>query len=272
MEIYPNATDADIYKMFSELKKGDVSKASLLFREVFTNRDLTFSPNVTAGFADISKAALSELLNKSVRSRNVEKILSGELTEEKFYKSYELETPYLLRITSKPEYQGMVRFSELINKSGDIHTYEILDFIPFKSNLITLDKSLLCKADDELMEMFSVVYRSAEAWQEVDGEGDFMQEEEIRKAIEWANVRGIGLNIEHDLDQTITHDQAEVIESYQARSNWKEGELEVRKGDWVAKTKFYNNDLWEFTKENIETYSFEGAGIRELNQSLPKAA
>lgn len=268
---FPGYSDYQLKEAFINLKKEDKAEASLLFRECFCFRDMDFSKEVGPAFSKLAKSILPGILTKSIKTKNVNDILSGKEDTIKVYKKIDLSVPYLLREPNEAFYKGIVRVSELISEEKKVFIYKIRDYISFESNLKLLRKSILVKMDEEKMEMFSTVYKNAESWGELDSDGDFMDSDEIRKAVNFANPRGIGLNIEHDSDDMISRDKAEVIESYQARTGWKEGDLEIRKGDWVCKTKFYDKELWEFTKKNIETYSFEGNGIREESE-LPEVA
>lgn len=250
-------SDKDFMKAFSQVETEDEAKG--FFYELFKNRSLTILPDADARFRRIAAAVLPQILAQTVKIKNAELLFKGEYKEVHIWKECESNIPYLVRKPKKEEPLGIIRLEKRIGNNRKMNVYELKDYISFPK---TFNKSTsLVKFNDEKMQMFSVVYKNHDVWRELDHDAEFMTEEEIRKAVLWVAKNGTPvLNIEHKKDLEVGLTQARVIEFYQARTGWKEGNLEIRKGDLVSTTQFFNEDLWNFTKENFETYSMQGTG------------
>ncbi len=253
--MFKKLTDSKFMQAFEGID--DEKQASAFFVELFKNRNLTILPEVDIRFRTIAASVLPGLLAQTVKIKNAEKLFKGDYQEVHIWKDCESNIPYLVRMPGKEDPIGVLRLEKKTGQNKSMNVYKIKDYISFPK---ILNKSTnLVKFNDEKMQMFSVVYKNHDAWKELDHDEEFMTEEEIRKAVLWCAENGVPtLNIEHKKDMEVGPSHARVIEFYQARTGWKEGDLEIRKGDLVSTTQFFSDSLWKFTKENFETYSMEG--------------
>ena len=250
-------SDKEFMKAFDKVETKDEAKG--FFFELFKNRTLTILPNADVRFRRIASVVLPEILANTVKIKNAELLFKGEYKEVHIWKDCESNIPYLVRKPSEEKPLGIIRLEKKVGNNRKMNVYELKDYISFDLPKTFNKSTNLVKFNDEKMQMFSVVYKNHDVWRELDHDEEFMSEEEIRKAVLWVAENGVPvINIEHKKDLEVSSTQARVIEFYQARTGWKEGNLEVRKGDLVSTTQFFNEGLWNYTKENFETYSMEG--------------
>lgn len=262
MKILKDVSDQTFIDFFKSCDSDDKEVVKVFFREWLSNRPhIQVEKNLDPAFCKLASEVLPDILAITVRSKATLKALKGECNEFNIRgKDISKNSPYLIREPNSDNPAGMVRFSNVEKMDSGEFKVSLLDYIPFDVE----DKpEILCKFNIEKMQMFSVVYRSHDAWGQLDTDGEYTDSEELRKAVIHVAKNGVNLNIQHDSDKGISKDDAQVIEFYQARTSWNDEGLEVRKGDVVATTQFYDTDngrkLWNELKEGeYTTYSMEG--------------
>lgn len=97
---------------------------------------------------------------------------------------------------------------------------------------------------------------------QIDGHGDVYSEEEVEKACENFNVFCRKANLMH-LQET---DEFSIVQSYTAPVEMYIGDTYVKKGTWLAVTKFReDSDLWPLVKSG----DFSGLSIQCLATTEP---
>lgn len=105
-------------------------------------------------------------------------------------------------------------------------------------------------------------------------EGDTYDDVEIRKAMFWWMENG---------GQTFTYlhpglagqggfqlgsDAIKLLENWQAREDFTEGEQLITKGSWVSTARIYNEDLWKDIKAgNLKSFSIDAAAMGSFEQA-----
>lgn len=115
----------------------------------------------------------------------------------------------------------------------------------------------IAKAVDVEKQIFTAVVLRPN---EVDSHGDIYDEETVEKACWSYNEACRKANLQH-LVQT---DLASPVESYIAPADFKLGEGEVRKGDWVMSMKIKDDGIWKMCKDGTFTgFSVGCKGVTE---------
>jgi len=261
MKILKDITDAEFVARFKSSNADDKVVMKVMFREWLQNRPhLEIAKNLDNSFKKLASEILPEILKTTIKSKNsldgTMKVRAKDIIEK---------MPYLVRQPNSEKAIGMVRFDKAeYNEDSKEWICEPLDVIIFDhTNEVDGEPEVFEKFDVEKKQMFSVVYRNYDAWNDKDTDGDFAENEDLRKAVIHVAKNGIGMNIQHDNSQPVTADDAMVIEFYQSRSSFIEEGLQVRKGDLVATTQFFDTDrgnqLWNDMKSGkYTTYSMEG--------------
>lgn len=111
--------------------------------------------------------------------------------------------------------------------------------------------------NEELMQVTYVAMQEG-----VDAHGDYVSEDEVRKAKENFNKSMMRANLFH----LVMTDSFEIIESYLAPVDMVIGEYEVRKGTWLTTLQVYDEELWNLIKSGeINGVSIGGrATVEEL--------
>lgn len=112
----------------------------------------------------------------------------------------------------------------------------------------------IVKFDDEAHYLTGIVY---EPFVE-DAHGNFMTEEEIRKAAYWFSKNGDKIDIQHSFSPA---DRVYVVESYVAPCDMNiAGEL-IAKGTWLMSVEVCDDEIWrEVQKGGITGFSMGGYG------------
>lgn len=92
-----------------------------------------------------------------------------------------------------------------------------------------------------------------------DSQGDYMTEEEIRKAAHWFAKNGSGIDIQHNFEKL---KNAEVVESWIAKSDFEIGNEKIKKGTWLMTVEITDPDVWSAVeKGEITGFSMGGRGV-----------
>jgi len=105
------------------------------------------------------------------------------------------------------------------------------------------DSRFLCKSEDELREVTGIVLVP----EEVDLHGDIYSEDEIHKAMISFNTLCRNTRLQHSVDAG-----AQVIESYQVKSDDIIGGKLVKKGSWLITMKLPEEE-WAMVKNGLFT-------------------
>lgn len=114
------------------------------------------------------------------------------------------------------------------------------------------------KIDDEKKLVYGIVYEPNNP----DVDGDFASAETIQNAAHefLASYR----TIKSMHKETLSKEDAEIVESYIALTPIKFGERNVKKGSWILVMKIHNEKIWSDIKEGKYIgYSFGGRAKRE---------
>lgn len=92
-----------------------------------------------------------------------------------------------------------------------------------------------------------------------DTQGDFMTEDEIRKAAHWFAKNGEGIDIQHNFKKL---EKAEVVESWIAKADFEIDREKIKKGTWLMTVEITDPDVWSAVeKGEITGFSMGGRGV-----------
>ena len=92
-----------------------------------------------------------------------------------------------------------------------------------------------------------------------DTQGDFMTEEEIRKAAHWFAKNGEGIDIQHNFKK---FEKAEVVENWIAKADFEIDKEKIRKGTWLMTVEITDPEVWtSVEKGEITGFSMGGKGV-----------
>ena len=159
---------------------------------------------------------------------------------KKIEKAYELSDAKISFVSFVDKAANKRQF--LITKAEDGNT----------ANFATQGKIL--KIDNETHYVTGVVYEPLKE----DTHGNFMTEEEIRKAAHWFAKNGDSVDLQHSFKEA---DGIAVVESYVAPCDMEIGGEVVTKGTWLITTEVENTDVWDKVEKGEYTgYSMGGRG------------
>lgn len=94
-----------------------------------------------------------------------------------------------------------------------------------------------------------------------DSQRDTVTAEQVEEAAYNFMIKSRFTDLHHKA--RLPHKRVAVVESYLAPVDFMINKVEVKKGDWVAGVKFFDNELWEAVKRGeIQAFSIKGRGIR----------
>lgn len=95
-----------------------------------------------------------------------------------------------------------------------------------------------------------------------DAHGNFMTEEEIRKAAYWFAKNGDKVDLQHSFESA---EGLSVVENYVAPSDLTIGEAPVAKGAWIITVECVNDDVWQAVQKG-ELTGFSMGGIGKYSE------
>lgn len=145
-----------------------------------------------------------------------------------------------------------IQFVSLVDKAANKRQFLITKAENGRAQFSTYGK--LLKVDDSTHYITGIVYEPLVE----DAHGNFMTEEEIRKAAYWYAKNGDEVDIQHSFDAV---DGVTVVENYLAPCDMEiEGELVV-KGTWIMTVEVNNAEIWSAVqKGEITGLSMGGVG------------
>lgn len=112
----------------------------------------------------------------------------------------------------------------------------------------------IVKVDEESHFITGIVY---EPFVE-DAQGNFMTDEEIRKAAHWFSKNGDKVDVQHSFQGV---DGVFVVENYVAPCDMEVGGEKISKGTWLMTVEVINSDVWQAVKKGkINGFSMGGFG------------
>jgi hypothetical protein len=92
-----------------------------------------------------------------------------------------------------------------------------------------------------------------------ESEADIYSAEEIKKGMFWWMENSRGTFAYHHVEQggyTLADEAVSILENWQARSDYTEGEQEIKKGTWMLTTRVHDDQLWDdIVNERIRSWS-----------------
>ena len=145
-----------------------------------------------------------------------------------------------------------VQFVSLVDRPANKRQFLITKAEGGKARFSTLGKIL--KVDEESHYVTGVVYEPLAE----DTQGNFMTEDEIRKAAYWFAKNSDKVDLQHSFEEA---KDISVVESYVTLCDMEIDGEAVSKGTWLITTEVQNPEVWEkIQKGEISGYSMAGIG------------
>lgn len=145
-----------------------------------------------------------------------------------------------------------ISFVSLVDKAANLHPFLITKAENGKANFTASGR--IVKMDNENHYVTGIVYEPMTE----DSQGNYMTEEEIVKAAIWYAKNGDQVDLQHSFEPL---DGATVVENWVAKSDFKLGDQEIRKGTWLMTVEISDEDVWKsIEKGEITGFSMGGIG------------
>lgn len=159
-----------------------------------------------------------------------------------------------------------IQFVSLVDKAANKRQFLITkaDTENGEAHFTTTGKIL--KADSDTHYVTGIVYEPLVE----DAHGNYMTEDEIRKAAYWFAKNGDKVDLQHSFEQA---KGISVVESYVTPGDTEIGGQPIAKGTWVMTAEVENNDVWDkIQKGEITGFSMGGVGkYAETETSVSEA-
>lgn len=148
---------------------------------------------------------------------------------------------------------AQIQFVSLVDKPANKKSFLIAKAEDGKASFSAYGK--IVKTDTDSHYVTGIVYEPMTE----DSQGDYMTEEEIRKAAHWFAKNGDGIDIQHNFEK---FEKAEVVENWIAKADFEIGKEKVKKGTWLMTVEITDPDVWAAVeKGEITGFSMGGTGI-----------
>lgn len=148
---------------------------------------------------------------------------------------------------------AQIQFVSLVDKAANKKSFLITKSEDGKASFSAYGK--IVKTDTDSHYVTGIVYEPMTE----DSQGDYMTEEEIRKAAHWFAKNGDGIDIQHNFEK---FEKAEVVENWIAKADFEIGKEKVKKGTWLMTVEITDSDVWAAVeKGEITGFSMGGTGI-----------
>lgn len=148
---------------------------------------------------------------------------------------------------------AQIQFVSLVDKAANNKSFLITKSEDGKASFSAYGK--IVKTDTDSHYVTGIVYEPMTE----DSQGDYMTEEEIRKAAHWFAKNGDGIDIQHNFEK---FEKAEVVENWIAKADFEIGKEKVKKGTWLMTVEITDPDVWAAVeKGEITGFSMGGTGI-----------
>lgn len=148
---------------------------------------------------------------------------------------------------------AQIQFVSLVDKAANKKSFLIAKSEDGKASFSAYGK--IVKTDTDSHYVTGIVYEPMTE----DSQGDYMTEEEIRKAAHWFAKNGDGIDIQHNFEK---FEKAEVVENWIAKADFEIGKEKIKKGTWLMTVEITDPDVWAAVeKGEITGFSMDGTGI-----------
>lgn len=148
---------------------------------------------------------------------------------------------------------AQIQFVSLVDKAANKKSFLITKSEAGKASFSAYGK--IVKTDADSHYVTGIVYEPMTE----DSQGDYMTEEEIRKAAHWFAKNGDGIDIQHNFEK---FEKAEVVENWIAKADFEIGKEKIKKGTWLMTVEITDPDVWAAVeKGEITGFSMGGTGI-----------
>lgn len=148
---------------------------------------------------------------------------------------------------------AQIQFVSLVDKAANKKFFLIAKAEDGKASFSAYGK--IVKTDTDSHYVTGIVYEPMTE----DSQGDYMTEEEIRKAAHWFAKNGDGIDIQHNFEK---FEKAEVVENWIAKADFEIGKEKIKKGTWLMTVEITDPDVWAAVeKGEITGFSMGGTGI-----------
>lgn len=163
-----------------------------------------------------------------------------------------------------------IQFVSLVGKAANKHTFLITKGEDGEASFTTYGK--IVKADAESHYVTGIVYEPMTE----DTDGNFMTEDEITKACHWFMKNGNKVDLQHSFEPL---EQANVVESWIAKSEYEIEGNAVKKGTWLMTVEVQDDGIWDaiqkgeitgFSMGGLGTYSEEDVDLESVNKQDKK--
>lgn len=160
-----------------------------------------------------------------------------------------------------------IQFISLVDKAANLRQFLVTKAENGSAQFSAQGKIL--KVDDVTHYITGVVYEPLAE----DAHGNYMTEEEIRKAAYWFAKNGDKVDLQHSFEAV---DGVSVVENYVAPCDMQVGDTAVLKGTWLITTEVTNTEVWDsvqkgeiagFSMGGVGKYSEEDTDLSELSKS-----
>ncbi len=160
-----------------------------------------------------------------------------------------------------------IQFVSLVDKAANKRQFLITKQEGGQAQFSTYSKIL--KVDTDTHYITGIVYEPLTE----DAHGNFMSEDEIRKAAYWFAKNGDSVDLQHSFESA---DGLAVVENYVAPSDLTIGDTPVIKGSWIITVECTDEDVWQavqkgeltgFSMGGIGKYSEEDVDLETVSKS-----
>jgi len=163
-----------------------------------------------------------------------------------------------------------IRFVSLVDKAANKKSFLITKAEDGSAQFATYGR--IIKADAETHYVTGVVYEPLVE----DTDGNFMTEDEIRKAAHWFAKNGDKIDIQHSFEAA---DGVTVVETYIAPCDMTVGDEPIVKGTWLMTVEITDADIWKavedkeitgFSMGGVGKYGKEEIDLEDLTKGAPE--
>ena len=165
-----------------------------------------------------------------------------------------------------------IQFISLVDKAANKHQFLLTKAADGNAQFSTFGKIL--KVDEATHYVTGIVYEPLTE----DAHGNFMTEDEIRKAAHWFAKHGDQVDLQHSFEAV---DGVIVVENYVAPCDMCVGNARIAKGTWLITAEITNAGVWNAVQKGVITgfsmgglgkYSEEDVSLDEVEKATESTA
>lgn len=149
-----------------------------------------------------------------------------------------------------------IQFVSLVDKAANKRQFLVTKGEDGQAQISTYSKIL--KVDADTHYITGIVYEPMTE----DAHGNYMTEEEIRKAAYWFAKNSDSIDLQHSFE---TADGLAVVENYVAPSDMTIGDTPIVKGSWIITVECANDEVWQAVQKG-ELTGFSMGGIGKYSE------